>query len=263
VWSVSARLVALAVLAVMGTTTLTAAGSPVREQSGRRVQSGYSLSLNGSSAYISVPDARSLQLERTNAFTVVLRARLRSTSNNLLPRFWEKGPHYLCVMGDSSNPRFREVALEVQNASGGGNTNGGATEYWGDTRLQTNRWYVLAVTFDASRRSKQAQIYVDGVPEAMTTIYPWSGTLFATAGKPWVIGRRTRDLARQLDGLVDWLVVYPSVLAPAQIAAIGNGSRPAGASADWEFDEGSGTTAYDSSQHRNDGAIVDGSYAAN
>ena len=41
----------------------------------------------------------------------------------------------------------------------------------------------------------------------MTTIYPWPGTLVPTAGKPWTIGRRTSDLARQLDGQVDSMLV--------------------------------------------------------
>lgn len=240
-----------------GVSALTASGRPLRETS------GYSLSLNGTSAYVSASDSRSLQLERTGAFTVALHVFLRSTTNNPLPRFWEKGPQFLCVMGDTSNARAGEIGLEVQNASGGGNANGGATEFWGSTRLKTGRWYVIAVTFDQSLRSNQAQIYVDGAAEKMATIYPWSGTLFRTAGSPWMIGRRTSDLARQLDGLVDWMVVYPRVLSASQIASLSTGQRPDGASADWEFDEGAGTTATDSSGNRNTGSIVGGSYVAN
>lgn len=235
----------------------------MRESSRSRIAAGYSLSLDGSSAYVSVPDSRSLQLERTNAFTVAFRVNLGSYSNNVLPRFWEKGPQYLCVMGDPTNGRYREIGLEVQNASGTGNSNGGATEFWGSTRLTTNRWYFVAVTFDASLKSNQAQIYVDGAAEKMATIYPWSGTLFATAGKPWMIGRRTKDLARQLAGTVDAMVVYTTVLRPAQIADLYHGARVPGAVADWEFDEGSGTVAGDSSVHGNSGSIVNGVYVAN
>jgi len=260
---VSARLVAVAFLAVAGTSTIAASGSPLRESSTERIAAGYSLALNGTSAYVSVPDSRSLQLERTNAFTVAFRVSLNSYSNNLLPRFWEKGPQYLCVMGDPTNGRYREIGLEVQNASGSGNSNGGATEFWGSTRLTTNRWYFVAVTFDASLKSNQAQIYVDGVPEKMATIYPWSGTLFPTAGKPFLIGRRTRDLARQLDGAVDAMVVYPTALRAGQIADLYHGTHVPGAVADWEFDEGAGTVAGDSSGHGNSGSIVDGVFVAN
>lgn len=243
--------------ALAGASALTASGRTLREAS------GYSLSLNGRDAYLSAPDSPSLQLERTGAFTVAVRVLLRSTTNNPLPRFWEKGPQYLCVMGDTSNARVGEIALEVQNASGRGNTNGGATEFWGSTRLKTGRWYVLAVTFDQSLRSNQAQIYVDGAPEKMATIYPWSGTLFKTAGKPWMIGRRTSDLNRQLDGQIDWMVVYPKALSAAQVAALSSGERPYGPSADWELDEGAGSTALDSTPNRNNASIVAGTYVAN
>ena len=255
---VRARLLvsATALAALVGTSAVNASGLPARDAS------VYSLSLNGSDAYMSAPDSRSLQLERTGAFTVALRVLLRTTAANLLPRFWEKAPQYLCVMGDTTNPRVGEIGLEVQNASGGGNSNGGATEFWGSTRLQRDRWYVIAVTFDQSLRSNQAQIYVDGARERMTTIYPWSGKLFKTAGKPWMIGRRTNDLARQLDGLVDWMVVYPRALSGAQVASLSAGKRPSGASADWELDEGAGTTAYDSTSNGNAGAIVGGAFVA-
>ncbi|HST25185.1 MAG TPA: LamG domain-containing protein [Gaiellaceae bacterium] len=258
---VLARVVAVAAFAALvAGSTVAASGSQLRDG---RTASGYSLALNGTSAYVSVPDSKSLQLERTNAFTVALRVRLDSYSNNVLPRFWEKGPQYLCIMGDPTNGRFREIGLEVQNASGAGNSNGGATEFWGSTKVATGRWYFIAVTFDASLKSNQAQIYVDGAPEKMATIYPWSGKLFATAGKPWMIGRRTNDLARQLDGRIDWMLVYPTALGAKQVAALSNGQSVPGAVADWGFDEGGGTVADDSSGHGNSGSIVNGVFVAN
>jgi len=260
VWTVRIRLLAVAVFAVAATSAVSASASPVRDDAGQRKAAGYSLSLDGSSAYVSVPDSPSLQLERTGAFSVSFRVRLRSYSNNVLPRFWEKGPQYLCVMGDPTNPRYRTIALEVQNASGGGNVNGGATEFWGSTQLTTGRWYSVAVTFDQTLGSNQARIYLDGVAEKMTTIYPWSGRLFTTAGKPFEAGRRTKDLLRQLDGDVDSMTVYASALTAAQISALARGRAVPGAVADWEFDEGAGSVARDSSGHGNTGAIGGGVY---
>jgi hypothetical protein len=260
VWSVPARLLGVTILAVAATSVVSASASPFRDTSAGRKAAGYSLSLNGTSAYVGVPDSRSLQLERTGAFTVAFRVLLHSYSNNALPRFWEKGPQYLCVMGDPTNPRYRTVALEVQNSSFAGNANGGATEFWGSTKLVAGRWYSVAVTFDQSLKSNQARIYLDGVPERMTTIYPWSGTLFATAGKPFEIGRRTNDMARMLDGVVDSMTVYTSALSASQIASIADGKRVPGAVADWEFDEGAGSSAQDSSGHGNTGSIVGGVY---
>jgi hypothetical protein len=263
VWSVSARSLLALLLAAVVTPTVSAVGSPLRDDGGKRRAAGYALLLDGTSGHVSVPDSRSLQLERTGRFTVAFRVLLHSYANNSLPRFWQKGPHYLCVMGDRTNPRYRTIALEVQNSFFGGNTNGGATEYWGNTKLVTDRWYAIAVTFDQSLKKNQAQIYVDGVPENMTTIYPWSGSLFPTAGQPFDIGRRPDDMARMLDGVIDSMSVYTAALSMAQIADLARGQRVPGAVADWEFDEGAGTAAQDSSGHGNTGAIVDGVYVPN
>ena len=176
--------------------------------------SGYSLSFGGT-AYVTSADSPSLRFEKANAFTVAFWAYLRQIDNNLLPRFWEKGGAFLCVMGDTSNPRFGTVGLEVANASGTGNANGGASEFWGKTRVQLGRWYFVAVTFDGNRFSSQAQIYLDGNPEKMTNVYPWSGRLVSSVGKPWFIGRRAKDLLRGIDGRLDAVLVYPQ-RAPKQ-----------------------------------------------
>jgi hypothetical protein len=158
-------------------------------------------------------------------------------------------------MGDRSNPRFGEIGLEVANASGDGNANGGASEFWSKTRLQTGRWYFVAVTFAADNPS-QAQIYVNGRPDRTANVYPWSGRLGSTVGKPWVIGRRTNDLARDLDGRLDSMLLYPSALTATQIKQIYQGRPPKGPGADWEFDEGSGAIAADSSDHGNDAVVA-------
>ena len=114
-----------------------AAGAQVER--GARDVSGYSLSFNGADAYVSSADSPSLRIEKANAFTVAFWVYLRRIDNNALPRFWEKGGAFLCVMGDTSNPRFGTIGLEVANASGTGNANGGASEFWGKTRLQLDQ----------------------------------------------------------------------------------------------------------------------------
>jgi hypothetical protein len=223
--------------------------------------SGYSLSFDGSDSSVIAADAPSLRIESANAFTVAFWTSLRQIDNNVLPRFWEKGGNFLCVMGDTSNPRYETIGLEVANASGGGNANGGVSEFWGKTRLQTGRWYFVAVTFDGSKPSAQAQIYLDGKPERVANVYPWSGRLGSTAGKPWVIGRRTKDLARGLAGRLDAMLVYPIALSSAQIQQIYRGRAPKGPAADWEFDEAAGSVAGDGSGNGNDAAIANAVFA--
>lgn len=223
---------------------------------------GYALSFDGTNGGVTVPDSPSLQVDRGNAFTVALWAYFRRIDNNVLPRLWEKSPHFLCVMGDPTNPEFGKVGLEVANSSGQGNNNGGASEFWGNTRLQMNTWYFIAVTFDGSKRRNQAQIYLNGVPERMHLVYPWSGRMFSTAGRPWLLGQRTKDLTRGLDGILRSVVVYPEALGRRQIQRIYTNRYPRGQVADWELGEGSGTVAFDASGNGNDGAIVNGTYVA-
>src|SRR5262249_41561862 len=105
---------------------------------------------DGASAYVRVPDIAGLHPESSNAFTVGFWLRLDSSSNNVLPRIWEKGPDYMAVMGDPANRLFRHVAIEVQNASGSGNANRGASEFWGSTALRTGVWYDIVAVFDRS-----------------------------------------------------------------------------------------------------------------
>ena len=264
-WRVELRLVgvvavALAILpsAAPGATF----AAPIDKVSTTRA-ADYSLSFTGTDSGVTVRDSASLQLDRKNAFTVAFWTYLRRIDNNPLPRFWEKNPHYLCVMGDSSNAQFGKIGLEVANASGTGNQNGGVTEFWGSTRLRTNTWYFIAATFDGSKQSSQAQIYVNGAPEQMRIIYPWSGQMFSTAGRAWAIGRRLNDLARGLDGQLDAMVVYPTAFTRRQIQALYRGRYPAfGAIADWEFNEGFGSVVNDSSGNGNVGAITDATYVA-
>jgi Concanavalin A-like lectin/glucanases superfamily len=205
---------------------------------------------------VTAEDSPSLRIEAANAFTVTFWTYLRQIDNNVLPRFWEKGGDFLCVMGDRSNSRYGTIGLEVANASGGGNVNGGVSEFWGKTRLQTGRWYFVAVAFDGSRASGQARIYLDGTLEKTTNVYPWSGRLASTAGKPWLVARRAKDLSRGLAAKLDSMLVYSTALSSTQIEQVYRGRAPSGRSADWEFDEGGGTVASDDSGNGNDAAIV-------
>jgi hypothetical protein len=259
-WVVAAVLVVVAAAAFVPFLSSGRAVAGTGSRLAARSAAGYALSFNGVDAYVKAADSSSLRLENTNAFSVAFWMYLRQVGNNVLPRFWEKGGDFLCVMGDRSNPRFGTIGLEVANASGVGNTNGGVSEFWGSTRLQLGRWYFVAVTFDGGRVSPQARIYLDGVPEKTTNVYPWSGRLGSTVGKPWFIGRRAKDLSRPLDGRLDAMLVYQVALSSSQVLQLYRGQVPGGRAADWEFDEGSGTIARDSSGKGNDAAVVGAVY---
>ena len=236
-----------------------AAGAQVER--GARDVSGYSLSFNGADAYVSSADSPTLRIEKANAFTVAFWVYLRRIDNNALPRFWEKGGAFLCVMGDTSNPRFGTIGLEVANASGTGNANGGASEFWGKTRLQLDHWYFVAVTFAGNRSSSQAQIYLDGSPEKTTNIYMWSGRLGSTVGKTWFIGRRAKDLSRGLDGRLDSMLVYQVAFNSSQVLQWYRGQAPTGAVLTGSSTRARARSLRDHSGKGNDAAVMNAVFA--
>lgn len=218
----------------------------------------YAVVLNGVDGFVRARDTASLRIDMHNAFSVTSWVRFDRFDNNVLPRIWEKGPHYLCVMGNPQNRRFGTIGLEVQNSSFGGNDNGGAAEFWGATKIRLGQWYFVAVTFDGHRATDQAQIYVNGVPERMSTIFPWVGWLYGTTGTDWFLGRRHTDQARNLDGGIGEVTVYQRVLTPTEISTVYEGGVVANAGATWSFSESNDEVARDGTGNGNHAAIVNG-----
>jgi hypothetical protein len=197
--------------------------------------SDYAVTLNGADSYVRAPDTPSLRIEEDNAFTVTAWVNFDRFDNNVLPRIWEKGPHYVCVMGNRSNRRFGTIGLEVQNSSFSGNAHGGAAEFWGNTRIKPRQWYFIAVTFDGNEPANQARIYINGAQERMSIVFPWHGRLQSTAGTDWFLGRRHTDEARNLQGRVGRVTVYQRALSAAEIETVYAGGLAADASAAWSF----------------------------
>jgi concanavalin A-like lectin/glucanase superfamily protein len=213
--------------------------------SSRVGSSGYALAFDGVDDYASAADSTTLRPETNNAFSVTFWVRLNSYNNNVLPRFWEKLSHYAAIMGDSRNGRYRNVALEVVNMSGS------VVEFWGNTELDTRRWYHIAMTFDGSLPSP-CDLYIDEKPETISTIGTWSGTLEATSTHDFFIARRRTDLNRNLDGEMDNFRFFQRKLTAEEVRIIRRyGSTPSGAKAVWDFDEGSGTSVVDGSGNGN------------
>ncbi|MDD5597182.1 MAG: PKD domain-containing protein [Victivallaceae bacterium] len=104
-----------------------------------------------------------------------------------------------------------------------------------------NEWNHIAVTYDAS--TKTANFYVNGIWKGTDT-----GTIELTASPAhFYIGQYDNGSYR-FNGAVDEVRIYDTLLTKEEIVIHS-------ASGCWHFDEGSGTTAYDSSSGGNDGVI--------
>src|SRR5262249_46270458 len=105
------------------------------------------------------------------------------------------------------------------------------------------------------------RLYLNGSPETMRAIFPWTGTLGTTTGKDLYLARRHQDLTRNLRGQIDSFVFYTRGLSSSEIAQLDTGVLPPGAAVDYGFDEGIGTTAADGSGSGNPGPLAGAVYA--
>jgi hypothetical protein len=213
---------------------------------------------DGVSGYAEIPDMPSLGLAAANAFTVAFWVRLDQIGNNPLPRFFEKDSEFLCVMGDPTNGEYGHIGLEVQNATGTSNSNGGASEFWGSTKLRTNVWYHIVVTFNGNLRAHQARFFVNGRSERMRALYPWTGRIYPDAGRSLYLARRHQDLGYNLHGTIAAFSLYTRPLTPAQALRLYEGASVPGAAVSYTMNAGPGATLSDQSGHRDDGLLSGG-----
>jgi Concanavalin A-like lectin/glucanases superfamily/Ig-like domain from next to BRCA1 gene len=200
----------------------------------------FSLSLNGTSAYVSVPNSTSLNI--TGAITV---------------EAWIK----------TNSATAQQGIVERYSTSGVGTTNGGYALRLSSGFLQfftlkngnefdylqsvstisTGAWHHVAAVEDGS----QLRVYIDGALNASkaSTFAPFTGTFSLK------IGARGDDGTIPFNGLIDEArvtaaVVYVSNFTPSAHLAVVSGTAGL-----WKFD---GQTASDSSGNGNNGSLLGG-----
>lgn len=163
-------------------------GTPVGSTSVPGV-SGKAHSFNGSSSYISVPDANPLDI--TRAITIDAWIKLNTTS----------GYQTIVAKRDVSlaefNYGFRLNGDELEfYFLGGGVTHIAITQ---NTNLITNKWYHVAVVYDVYK----SQFYVDGVRQSSTCTLNTCAGEMTTNNDSVGIGRAGDNNAHYLNGLID------------------------------------------------------------
>ena len=202
---------------------------------------------------VAIADAASIRPETTNKFTLAGWIYLFDTRENVLPRFWEKGAQFWCFMGDQTNSRANQLALEISNSDSS------TTEYWGSTRFKSHRPYFIATTFDGSGAGV-CQHYVNGETEAMTTLLGPFSEIKSTSGSDMLLGNRT-SLSRNLSGMMSDFKFFNVVLTQSEIKQLMVGRRiTRGLQVDLVMDEGSGSTLTDGSGGGHNGTITDATW---
>jgi hypothetical protein len=130
---------------------------------------------------------------------------------------------------------------------------GGEAGVAGTSVIPDNQWVHLACTYDGS----QLALYVNGALEGTE---PASGAI-VTNDQPLVIGRNLLNTWNDWFGRIDEVRVWNIARSAVEIQAamqtrlLGN---EAGLAAYWSFEEGSGTTATDTTVNNNDGTLTGG-----
>ncbi|MFH1879041.1 MAG: LamG domain-containing protein, partial [Candidatus Omnitrophota bacterium] len=120
--------------------------------------------------------------------------------------------------------------------------------------LEKDRWYHIALTLD---RDGMGKVYIDGVLDYAVDISAITGSVASDAELN--IGRRTAGTRLYFSGDMDDVATYSSALAGGDLAGLCEGGNiTGGVSAAWNFNEGSGVRAWDSSGNGNDAEIKGG-----
>lgn len=179
-----------------------------------------SLSFNGTSNYVSVPDSASLDVG-TRSFTVT--AWIRTTNNT--------GPRSVVNkwLGGSSNIGWR---MDVHTASGDGNAPGNLrfrlrdgtnnTDVSVGAGIANNTWYHVAARVD--RQANQLRLYVNGVNVGGTfNLATGLGNL--NAATQVGIGTIPSALGAYFAGQIDDVRIYDVALSDIEIAGLAAGAE--------------------------------------
>jgi hypothetical protein len=200
-------------------------------------------------ALVSIADTTSISPETTSQFTWSSWIYLFDCRENVLPRICEKGAQFFCLMGDQTNAKGNQLALEITNDD---NT---TTEYWGSTKLQPGRWYHVATTFDGLAGGV-CQHYVNGEKDAMQTILGPFAQVKTTLGSTLNLGNNHSN-TRNLSGRLSDFRMHNTILSQDEIRRIiSHNDVVRGLVAKIDMNEGTGSSVTDSSGNGNTGTIT-------
>ncbi|MDQ5961468.1 MAG: hypothetical protein QG581_389, partial [Patescibacteria group bacterium] len=134
--------------------------------------------------------------------------------------------------------------------------------------IELNKWQHVLVTWDGSENASNTHIYINGIESNYLVRNNGVGTKGSDAGASLLVGGPNRFF----DGAIDDVRVYNRALSASEISDLyqmggvkentsalqpqGIGNLNSGLTGYWKFDDGSGSTAADSSGNANTGTLV-------
>src|SRR5215468_130960 len=137
----------------------------------------------------------------------------QATPGNVFPRIIDM-PGYVLFLPEPSNPKSNPASLGFlsrrSDRDGEWDTPANTMAY--------NSWNHVAVVYDSSSTSNNADLYINGVKQTISKITPPQGTQTSNEGEG-IIGNHI-PLNRGWDGLIDELRIYNRALSAAEIVSL-------------------------------------------
>src|SRR5262245_27892947 len=137
----------------------------------------------------------------------------QATPGNVFPRIIDT-PGYALFLAEPSNPKSNPASLGFlsRRSDGDGEWDTPANS------MAYNSWNHVAVVYDSSSTSNNADLYINGVKQTISKITPPRGTQTSNEGEG-IIGNHI-PLNRGWDGLIDELRIYNRALSAAEIVSL-------------------------------------------
>jgi hypothetical protein len=209
---------------------------------------GNALSFDGSNDYVSIPDSDILDLKTQATLSAWINTKSLTTPHGIVGRWnYAGGPPYkdsilIEARGDVSR-KFRFcIATSDQDS--------GVTVLASNQQFNANTWYHIAGTYDGVTM----KLYINGQLDNSASK---TGNIYANNSN-WYIGAFNYGNVAYFNGLIDDVRIYNTAMSAEEILAImllkPTGSEP-NLIAYWDFDEGTGQIANDSSGQGNNGTL--------
>lgn len=127
--------------------------------------------------------------------------------------------------------------------------------------IQFGKWQHVVITYDASSSSNDPLFYINGTAVSVTETNTPSGSLQSDT-TDLVIGNDTTT-ARTFSGFIDEVMYFNRIITPTEVSDLyyKNTISNSGLVGYWKFDEGSGSSAIDSSTSATNGTIANATYS--